>query len=155
MRVSPSPRLCPSTRPRVSSATPAVTSTAPRASGLGTGWPGTYGSLRQPKNSAASPIGTFTRNTQCQLAATSTPPTTGPSAAASPPTAVQARTEWARRSGAAVASTRLRDVGVTSAAPAAWNTRKTINSPVLCAVAHRAEATTNTATPTRKPSWRG
>ena len=34
--------------------------------------------------------GTLTRNTQCQLAATRAPPITGPSAAAAPPTEVQA-----------------------------------------------------------------
>ncbi len=79
---------------------------------------------RQPTAIAARPIGTLTKKTQRQLAATSRPPTTGPSAAASPPTAVQPRTAPWRRSGEVVASTRPSEVGVSSAAPAAWTIRK-------------------------------
>ena len=48
---------------------------------------------------ASRPIGTLTRKIQRQLAVTSTPPTTGPSAAARPPIAVQVRTAPPRRSG--------------------------------------------------------
>ena len=80
---------------------------------------------------AASPIGTLTKKIQRQLSATSGPPTTGPSAAAAPPTAVQVRTAPARFSGAVVASTMPSDAGVSSAAPVAWITRKAISIPRL------------------------
>ena len=86
------PQLPPFTRPSTSVPTPAVISTAPSGSGAGIGWPATRGSRRQPTTSASSPTGTLTRNTQRQLAATSSPPTTGPAAAAMPPTAVHVRT---------------------------------------------------------------
>ena len=48
---------------------------------------------------AAIPTGRLIRKTHRQLAATSRPPTTGPTAADMPPTAVQARTAPCRRSG--------------------------------------------------------
>ncbi|MEA2211553.1 MAG: hypothetical protein QOF83_1501 [Solirubrobacteraceae bacterium] len=147
----PQPQSWPLTRPRVSAATPPVTSPAPSASGVRTGCPGTAGSRRQPATSATRPMGTLTRNTQRQLAATSTPPTTGPSAAARPPTAVQARTAPWRRSGAVVASTRLSEVGVSRAAPAAWRTRKMTSIVRLSAAPQAAEAAVNRPTPSRKP----
>src|ERR1700679_2798285 len=59
------------------------------------------GRTRRPAISAMAMIGTFTRNTQCQLASTSAPPTTGPRAAAAPPTEVQARIAPVRRSAGA------------------------------------------------------
>src|SRR4051794_3376393 len=120
---SPQPQLGPFTRPSTNAATPPVISTAPTASGRGTGWPGTYGRRRQPTTSAASPMGTLTRNTQRQLAATSRPPTTGPAAAARPPTAVHVRTAPGRRSAGVAARSKPSDVGVRSAAPAACTTR--------------------------------
>src|SRR5215210_483287 len=86
--VLPQPQSPPLTRPSVNSATPAVTNIAPTASGGGASWPGTCGRRRHPTTSATTPIGTLTKNTQRQSAATSSPPTTGPSAAARPPTAV-------------------------------------------------------------------
>src|SRR3954470_11881637 len=59
------------------------------------------GSQRSPSGAATSTKGTFTRNTQRQLAAsTSTPPTTGPSARATPATAAQIPNALARSSGA-------------------------------------------------------
>jgi hypothetical protein len=108
------------------------------------------GSSRHPATSAARPNGRLTRNTQRQLAATSTPPTAGPKAAARPPTAVHARTALARRSGGKLARTSPSEVGVSSAAPAAWSTRKAISIGRLVAAAQAAEAATNTATPARK-----
>ena len=152
---SSQPHDWPLTRPSVSAPTPPVSSTAPIASGAGTGCPGMCGSRRQPTISAARPIGTLTRNTQRQLAATSRPPTTGPSAAASPPTAAQARTAPWRRSGEDVASTRPSEVGVSSAAPAAWITLNATSIVTLVAAPQAAEAATNTATPSRKPRSRG
>ena len=76
---------------------------------------------------------------------------TGPSAAARPPTAVQARTELWRRSGALVASTRLKEVGVSRAAPAACTIRNTTSMVRLLAAPHAADAAVNTITPSRKP----
>ncbi len=64
------------------------------------------------------------------------------------------RTEVDRRSAAVVASTRLSDVGVSSAAPAACTTRAAISAPSESAAAHAAEAAMNTPTPTRKPRSR-
>jgi len=93
------PQSDPLTSPKVRSATPEVASTTPSGSGLWMGCPGTSGSRRQPTARAAIPTGRFTRNTHRQLAATNSPPTTGPIAAARPPIAVQARTAPWRRSG--------------------------------------------------------
>ena len=155
MRVLPQPHVPPSTRPSVSAPTPAVISSALNPSGHGIGWPGTSGSRRHAAIRAAIPIGTFTRNTHRQLAATSIPPTAGPSAAANPPTAVQVRTALWRRSAGNVARISPSDVGVSSAAPAAWTTRKAISIGRLVAAAHAADAATNTATPTMNPRSRG
>jgi hypothetical protein len=52
-----------------------------------------------------------------------------------------------------VARTRLRDAGVSSAAPAPWTTRKASDS-TLVASPHAAEARVKTRTPTRKLSSR-
>jgi hypothetical protein len=76
---------------------------------------------------------------------------TGPRAAASPPIAVQARTELWRFSGALVARTRLSDVGVSSAAPAACTMRKAMSMVRLDAAPQAAEAAVNTRTPSRNP----
>src|ERR1700733_3663557 len=57
------------------------------------------GSTRRLASSATAAIGTFTRKTQRQFAATSAPPSTGPSAAAAPPTEVQPRIAPVRLSG--------------------------------------------------------
>ena len=154
VRADDQPQSPPSTRPRLSAPTPAVTRTAPSASGRGTGWPGASGSRNQPTTSAASPIGTLTRNTQRQLTATSRPPMTGPSAAAMPPVAVQVLTAPLRRSGEKLASTRLSEVGVSRAAPAACTSRNAISMATLVAAPQAAEAAVNTATPSRKPYLR-
>ena len=94
-------------------------------------------------------------NTQRQLIATSSPPTTGPRAAIRPPIAVQTRTLLSRVSSELVARTMPSEVGVISAAPAAWRMRKMTSTSVLLAVAQSAEATVNTATPSRNPYSRG
>jgi hypothetical protein len=49
----------------------------------------------------------------------------------------------------------LSEVGVMSAAPAAWTMRKTTNASVSFATAQSADATVNTVTPSRKPYSRG
>ena len=129
-------------------------SSALSPSGHGIASPGISGSRRHAAISAATPIGTFTRNTHRQLAATSRPPTAGPSAAANPPTAVHVRTAPCRRSAGNVARISPSDVGVSSAAPAAWRTRNATNIGRLVAAAHAAEAATKTATPSMNPRSR-
>ncbi len=99
----------------------------------------------------AAPIGTLTKKIQRQLDVTSTPPTSGPSAAAKPPIAVQVRTAPPRRSGGKAASSRPSEVGVISAAPAACNdAERDQRSQTPCAAAQAAEAAVNSATPSRK-----
>jgi len=71
-----------------------------------------------------------------------------------PPTAVQVRTAPWRRSGGKAASTRLREVGVSSAAPAAWTSRNATSMATLLAAPQAADAAVNTATPSRKPYLR-
>src|SRR5712664_3868456 len=80
------------TMAKVSAPIPPVTSAASNGLGRGASWPGISGSFRQPTNMAMTPIGTLTMNIQRQFTATSSPPMTGPSAAARPPIAVQVRT---------------------------------------------------------------
>ena len=65
--------------------------------------------------------------------------------------AVHVRTAFWRRSAAVVARIRLSDVGVSSAAPAAWRMRKATSMVRLEAAPQAAEAPVNTATPSRKP----
>ncbi len=152
---SPQPHVPPLTRPSDSRPTPRVTSSVARASGRETDWPGTCGSCRQPTTSASRPIGTLTKNTHRQLASTSSPPMTGPRAAAKPPAAVHVRTAPCRRSAGKLARTSPSEVGVSSAAPAACTTRNATNIGRLLAAPHAAEAATNSATPSRKPRSRG
>ena len=56
-------------------------------------------SARRPKKIAASPIGTLTRKTQCQLNCVSNPPIGAPSVAAAPPTATNSAIAMERFSG--------------------------------------------------------
>ncbi len=107
------------------------------------------GSTRTLASSATAAIGTFTRKTQRQFAATSAPPRTGPSAAAAPPTEVQPRIAPVRLSGGAAASSRPREAGMSSAPPAAWTIRATTSSQTSGATAHAAEAIAKTMTPAR------
>jgi hypothetical protein len=53
-----------------------------------------------------------------------------------------------------VARIRLTEVGVSSAAPAAWITRKTSSMARLVDNPQAAEAKVKTSTPIRKPFWR-
>src|SRR6185437_791367 len=77
---------------KVSAPTPPVTSAASAGFGRGAAWPGISGSFHQPITIAIIPTGTLTRKIQRQFIVTSRPPMTGPSAAATPPIAVQVRT---------------------------------------------------------------
>ena len=92
MRADAQPQSAPLTSPKVKRPDPGGDQHDTEGSGRSVEWPGTSGRRRQPTTRAATPTGRLTRNTQRQLAATSRPPTTGPTAAARPPTAVQART---------------------------------------------------------------
>jgi hypothetical protein len=94
------------------------------------------------------------RNTQCQLASTRAPPTTGPSAAAAPPTEVQALIVPVRFSGRAAASSRPSEAGISSAPPAAWTTRAITSTQTFGAAAQAAEATPKTIIPVRNAARR-
>src|SRR5215472_13544206 len=145
------PQSFPFTSANVSAATPAMIRTAPKGSGRCTSWPGMSGSLSQPITRAINPIGTLTRKIHRQLTATNNPPITGPRAAATPPTAVHARTAPLRRSGGYDARIRPSDVGVRSAAPAAWTIRAAIRRGTLSTTAQTADATVKIAMPRRNP----
>ena len=67
------------------------------------------------------------------------------------PTAVHARTAPLRRSGGYDARIRPSDVGVMSAAPAAWTIRAAIRSGTLSTTAQTADATVKIAMPRRNP----
>ena len=98
----------------------------------------------------STPMGRFTTNTQRQSTCTSRPPTTGPAAAASPPTAAQLRVARVRRSAGTVASSSASDVGSCAAAPVACTTRASTSAQRVGAAAQASEARVNTATPARK-----
>src|ERR1700722_2916194 len=149
------PQSCSFTIPNVSVAMLAVISAAAPRFGVATSWPGTGRSLIQPTTSASSPIGRLTRKIHRQLAVTSNPPTSGPKAAAKPPTAAQILTAPARRSAGKVARISPNDVGVSSAAPAACARRKATSISTLLARAQAADAAVKRATPTRKLAFRG
>jgi hypothetical protein len=124
------------TAPSVSGSASARSAASPaRAAAAGAGR-----SARRPAATAMATMGTLTRNTQCQLTATSAPPITGPSAAAAPPTDVQALIVPVRFSGGAAASRRPSEAGISSAPPAACTTR--------------ADATPNTIIPVRNAARR-
>ena len=112
------------------------------------------GTLRSATITATMPTGTLTMKTRRHDACTSTPPTTGPMAAASAPAAAQMRTARTRRSGVVEASSSPRLVGVSAAAPAACSTRNatSIQSPVLSAQAALADV--NSARLPTKPALR-
>ena len=123
-RRPPSPSAPPLTRPSDERADPAGDQQrAERVGRRAPDGPGTCGSRRQPTTSAARPIGTLTRNTQRQLAATST---RRPPGRARRPGRRPRSTRAPRRGGApagVVARIRPSEVGVSSAAPAACTTR--------------------------------
>jgi hypothetical protein len=97
----------------------------------------------------STPIGRFTTNTQRQSTCTSSPPSTGPAAAASPPTAAQLRVARVRRSAGTVASSSASDVGSWAAAPIACTDRATTRTHSVGAAAHARDARVNSATPAR------
>ena len=81
------PQAGPLTSPRATAATAAASSPAPSRSGAAVASSRESGTRRAAVTSASTPIGTLTRNAQCQETCTRTPPTTGPKAAATAPLA--------------------------------------------------------------------
>ena len=131
-------------------ATAAVTRTAPQTSGSGpVSRAAGRGSTAAPAINVARPIGRLTTNTQRQSISTSRPPTTGPAAAARPPTAAHPRVAAVRRSSVTVASSRAKEVGSCAAAPTAWTTRASTSTHSVGATAQPIEATVKTTTPPR------
>ena len=106
------------------------------------------------------PSGTGSTNTQRHEMSTSQPPSSGPSAAATLPSADQAPIARARSSLRSRASSIARLPGVSSAPPIPWTTRAITSTVMPGATAHTAEATVNTIVPmtnirrrpTRSPS---
>src|SRR4051794_24113460 len=86
---------------------------------------------------------------QCQLKLTSRPPSGGPMAAPTPPSAAHAPMTAERRSTGKRGRTSPSDVGVSAAAPAAWTTRAATSSSADGASAHSAEPRVKTASPAR------
>ena len=95
------------------------------------------------------------KKTRRQLAVwVSTPPSTGPEAAAIPLTAPQTPTARARAPGSSYAApSRASEDGTRTAAAVPWTSRATMREPVPGASPHAAEATTNTPRPAAKVRW--
>src|SRR6516165_7672218 len=136
-----------STSDQMTARAPTLAETAParsRAALLA----GASGRRSLDKAAPASPTGTFTQNTQCQLSPWVTPPpTSGPAATAKPAMEPHIPITRPRRSGpkAVVRIVRLR--GVTIAAPSPCMARAAMRSVVLGARAQAAEARLNIARP--------
>ena len=125
VRVSPQPQSDDFTIPNDSDPMAAVSNAAPPRSGRGV----PAGSrvsrrMRTADTSTTMPIGTFTRNTSCHPACTSSPPIGGPAAAATPPTAAQIATAVRRSAGGNSGSSSASEVGKSDAAPTACSTAR-------------------------------
>ena len=106
-------------------------------------------SLVRANGSSATPIGTFTQKIHCQDApSTIAPPTSGPTATASPPTAPQAPSTRPRRSGGTAADSKVRVSGISIAAPTPCTARAATSQPIPGASAAAADPAVNTASPT-------
>ena len=137
--------------PPASSAIPSASGTAPRSGSR------VSRSSRRAGTHAARPSTRFTKNTSRQSAhSISSPPSDGPVAAATPPTAPHSAVADARRSGGNSGSSSPSEVGTSSAAPAACSTRAATSAHADQASPHSAEATMNSPSPTkntrRRPS---
>src|SRR5215217_4258846 len=131
-----------------------VESATPATSSGGTPGRRDSGSQRRPSGAANSTKGTLTRNTQRQPAtSTSTPPTTGPRASPSPPTADQIPTAFGRSSGGNSTARSDSAGGSTQDAATPMSTRAAITSPTVCDAAVSTDAAakpTNPDTNTRR-----
>ena len=85
-----------------------------------------------------------------ETASTSQPPSSGPSAVATPPSPDQAPIARARSPGLKLASIIARLPGVRSAPPTPCSRRAPISASALGAIAQSREATVNQATPMTK-----
>jgi hypothetical protein len=111
-------------------------------------------STRAPATIANRPTGKFTRNTQRHDSSTSSPPITGPAAAAVPPTAAQSPSAIPRFSAGNSGSSRPSEAGINSAAPAAWTTRAPTRNSTEGDAAQAAEARVKTVSPPRNARLR-
>ncbi len=98
--------------------------------------------------------GTLMRKIQRQLDSTSSPPSTGPPPAATPPTPAHIPTAVPRCCGGNTDSASPREVGISTAAPAACSARQAISAGSPGATAHPSDATPNTTSPARNNSRR-
>ena len=101
-----------------------------------------------PNGSSTRPMGTLSQKIQChEMPSTMAPPTRGPRATASPPTAPQAPSATPRRSAGTAALSRVRVRGTTMAPPAPWRARAMMSVSMLVDIAASAEAAVKMARP--------
>ena len=113
--------------------------------------------LASTSGAAIRPIGTLSQKIHSQsIPSTTAPPTSGPSATATPVIALNIPIAAPRRSGGKAALSSASPSGITSAAPAPWTARAAISSPTFGASAQAAEARAKRVSPTayirRRPS---
>ena len=109
------------------------------------------GMCRTAAQATTAPIGRLIRKTaRHEIAPTRKPPTSGPTALATPLSPDQIPIARARCAGRMQVSISARLPGVMSAAPTPWTSRAPIRKPIVGAAAQRPEATENTAMPARK-----
>ncbi len=145
------PRVGASISANTTPARPSVAAVAPAMStGPSTTSPRLSGTLAMHSNSSTPPIGTLSRKAQRQEKwSTRKPPTTGPMAAVMPLNADQVPMARPRSASGKPAPSSARLPGTSSAAPMPCSARAAISWPVSCAAAQAADASTNTATPSR------
>jgi hypothetical protein len=153
-RPLPQPQSGAFTKPSASAPIATTTSPTPARSGS---WADrscrASGNVSAAITNATKPIGTLTRKTHRQDAATNSPPATGPAAAARPPVAAQIRTARVRRAAGTAVISRPRLVGVSAAAPTACKPRNATSGHRPGLSAHAALPMTNTARPSRNPAF--
>ncbi len=98
----------------------------------------------------ARATGRLTRKTSRQLALTSRPPSGGPAAAATPPTAAQMPIAVGRRWGSNSGSSSASEVGIRNAAPIAWITRAATSVGAEGAAPQRSDPSAKTISPPMK-----
>ena len=98
---------------------------------------------------SAIPIGTLIQKIHCQESpSTTAPPTRGPTATASPPSAPQMPRATLRRAAGTPAERRVKESGTMSAPPAPWRARAATRTSMLGARAAAADEAVNSASPT-------
>ena len=108
------------------------------------------GTRRHASTKATTPTGTLTKKIHSQpRPSTSTPPSSGPTSVATPAVAPHRLIALPRWSGGNRRVMTAIVCGVMSAAPRPWNARAAMSAPIEPARPHAAEATVNTARPTR------